>query len=123
MQQIRNINKEDKSAEPDDNSENGPVPEVESSSSKPDQSKGNKTEGVVVCSDVNGKALETTVEKVDDISGVQATEDQKDATEGPTSVEEITSAFSAVRKGDVLKRPGCVNTARRIPERRTYTLT
>jgi hypothetical protein len=119
MQQIRNINKEDKPAEPDDNSESGPVPEVESSSSKPDQSEGNKTETVVVCSDVNGKTLETTVEKVDDISGVQATEDQKDTTEGPTSVEETTTAFPAVRKGDMLKRPGCENTARRIPESRT----
>jgi hypothetical protein len=37
MQQIRSINQEDKPPEPDDNnSESGPVPEVESTSSKPD---------------------------------------------------------------------------------------
>jgi hypothetical protein len=37
--------------------------EVESSSSKPDQSKGNKTEAMVVCSNVEGKTFETIVEK------------------------------------------------------------
>jgi hypothetical protein len=46
-QQIRSINKEDKPAEPD-NSESGPVLEVQSSSSKPDRSEGNKSEAVVV---------------------------------------------------------------------------
>jgi hypothetical protein len=54
---------------------------------------------MVVCSDVEGKALETTVEK-EDISGVQAAEGQKDVIEGPTSVKEITTAFPAVRLRD-----------------------
>jgi hypothetical protein len=44
--------------ESDSNSESGPVPEVVSSSPKPDQSDGNKTEDVVVCRDAEGNSRE-----------------------------------------------------------------
>jgi hypothetical protein len=42
--------------------------------------------------EINGKTLETTGEEKVNISEVQATEDQKDTTEGPASLEEATAA-------------------------------
>jgi hypothetical protein len=93
----------EKPSEPDSNNlEHGPVWEIESSGPKPDQFERNKTEAISSCSnadgngrerEIDGKTLETTVEgKVDNVSGVQATEDQKDTAEGPASVEEVTAA-------------------------------
>jgi hypothetical protein len=41
-----------------DNSESGPIPEVVSSSPKPEQSAGNKTEDVAVCRDAGGNSRE-----------------------------------------------------------------
>jgi hypothetical protein len=54
---------EEKPSEPDsNNSEHGPVLEVESSSPKPDQSEDNKTGAVGVCSDADGTGREQETE-------------------------------------------------------------
>jgi hypothetical protein len=59
VQLICNMNKEKKITEPNsNNSKREPIPEVASSSPKPDQSVGNKTEDVVVCRDAEGGRME-----------------------------------------------------------------
>jgi hypothetical protein len=59
MQEVSNINREEKLTEPDsNNSEREPITEVVSSSTKPDQSEENKTQDVVVCRDADGNSRE-----------------------------------------------------------------
>jgi hypothetical protein len=80
-------NKEENPTEPDNNhSESESVPKAVSSSSKPDQSEGNKT-------------LEAAVEgKMDNISELQATEYKRDMAEGHVSVGDITGVHREEKK-------------------------
>jgi hypothetical protein len=66
-------------------------PELESSSSKPDQSKGNTTEAVNVCSDVDGKTLETEVELTTDNQIIEKNDEliNKGATEAVAERQEL----------------------------------